>query len=822
VNALLHRLAGTVERRPAAALSVLLALTVILGGFASQQTTDTDLAAFAPASDLAEASERIADEFGASTAAVQVIVDAGEDGDVLSLAGLAAVDEIGRIAAGTPEMAAVMAPDTPQGPSVLSFATPFEAALAEQGIEASALDDDELDRVAADLLGDPQRGPQAGALLSQDLDAEAGTARGGLVIVRLASGLEVAEQTDGELAFRDALAEADLGDLNVSPFSESILGDELIRDLEQEMPILLGLAFLLIIGILFATYRRVSDVLLGLTGLVVVIVWTYGISVLLGPGYLGLTGPMTQISMMIPVLLIGLAIDYAIHLTSRYREEMAKGRTPAASASGAVFSVGGALVLATITTLIGFLTNVVSPLPPMRDFGIFVAAGVLAAFIVMLLLVPSARVLLDRRRVGKGAYVAPASGRETRVGRLMTRAAVLAEHHAKATLVVAGTLTVIAGIAGSQVSTTFSQDDFIPEDSDARTLIDTMQGLFGGDLDETTYVLIEGDLTAPEAGDAMLVAQERMADTEGVRGAGGQAQVRSPVAVVASLAAQPELGERFVELGFTPDGLAPDADLGAMYDLAREVAPAELSSVLSEDESTGVLTIATSAGQDGAGSLRDALREDVAPLEEAGIATTIVSEPLMLGESLDALTESQTRGIVITLIAALVVLVGFFTLRGRRPVLGVVAMLPSVFVVAWVSGSMLALGISFNVMTAMVASLAIGIGVPYGIHIANRFVEDLATSATIDDAVRETVTHTGGALLGSAATTAAGFGVLGFASLAPMRQFGIITALTIVYSLVAAVLVEPACLKLWAGWRQRREGTGPEPAADEWPARVGV
>jgi uncharacterized protein len=122
------------------------------------------------------------------------------------------------------------------------------------------------------------------------------------------------------------------------------------------------------------------------------------------------------------------------------------------------------------------------------------------------------------------------------------------------------------------------------------------------------------------------------------------------------------------------------------------------------------------------------------------------------------------------------------------------------------------LGMSFNVMTAMVASLAIGIGVPFGIHISHRFTEDLQRTGSVDDAVRETVTHTGGALLGSAATTAAGFGVLAFASLVPMQQFGIITALTITYSLIASVLIEPACLKLWA---DRRRRGGPEVAAEQ-------
>ncbi|MEX0836573.1 MAG: MMPL family transporter, partial [Nitriliruptor sp.] len=343
-----------------------------------------------------------------------------------------------------------------------------------------------------------------------------------------------------------------------------------------------------------------------------------------------------------------------------------------------------------------------------------------------------------------------------------------------------------------------------------------------GDLDETTYVLLEGDLADPEVGNAMLAAQAQMGDTADVRGAAGQAQVSSPAALVAAIASQPDVVEQATSLGFTSEGFAADADVAGLYELARQVAPAELGSVLDEDATLGVIAVSTSAGQDGAAALRDALTEDVAPIEAAGVTTTVVSQPLLLDESLDALTASQTRGIVITLIAALVVLVGFFTLRGRRPLLGVVAMIPSIFVVAWVSGSMLVLGISFNVMTAMVASLAIGIGVPYGIHIANRFTEDLEVCATIDDAVRETVTHTGGALLGSAATTAAGFGVLGFASLAPMRQFGIITALTIIYSLIAAVLVEPACLKLWARCRQRRDAASPPAAVAEAPVRSGV
>ena len=807
MTAVLRRLADTVERRPALALIVLAALTVVLGVFAAQQKTDSDLTSFAPDSDLQAASERISTEFAGTGASVQVIVDAGRGNDVLSPAGLAAAQQVAQLASSTPEMAAVLAPQSADAPPAVSFATPLLAAAQQQQVDPATLDAPAVDKLAAEVLTDERGGALAQALLSRDLVPERGEAQAGLVVVRMRADVSSAEQADAELAFRDRVAGTQFDGLEVAVFGEHIFSDELTTSMNEEMPVLLGLSFLLIIGILLFTYRRVADVLIGMAGLIVTIVWTYGIAVLLGPDYLSITGVMSQISIVIPVLLIGLAIDYAIHLTSRYREEMASGALPPAAAHSAVSSVGGALVLATITTVVGFLTNLSSPLPPLRDFGIFVAGGVLAAFVVMLLLVPSARSLLDRRRQARGRYRPAPSGEATATGRVMSRAAVLAEHHAVTTLAVAAVITVLAGIAGSQVSTTFSQDDFIPEGSSVGALIEDMQTLFGGDLDETTHVLVEGDVATPAAANAMLAATAGMRDTAEIRTVGGEPQVSSPAGVLMALRQDPSMARRLAGLGLTEEGFAPDADVPAMYAMAAQAVPDLMGAVLSEKGSAALLSAPTTAGQEQADALRNELVRDSAPLREAGLTTTIVSEPLLLDESLAALTSSQTSGMVLTLLIGLLVLVVFFTLRHRRPLLGVITMVPSTLVVAWVAGSMWLLGMSFNVMTAMVASLAIGIGVPFGIHISHRFTEDLKRTGSADAAVRETVTHTGGALLGSAATTAAGFGVLAFASLVPMQQFGIITALTILYSLLASVLIEPACLKLWADREHRRAGT---------------
>jgi predicted RND superfamily exporter protein len=226
--------------------------------------------------------------------------------------------------------------------------------------------------------------------------------------------------------------------------------------------------------------------------------------------------------------------------------------------------------------------------------------------------------------------------------------------------------------------------------------------------------------------------------------------------------------------------------------------------VLSPEDTAGVIVIATKAGEDRVTELELALEDRMATLQVAGVETTVTSQGIVIEEVLDRLTASQTRSIVFTLAAALVLLVGYYWFTERRPMLGLVTMLPSLVVVAWTLGTMRLMGLSFNVLTATVASLAIGIGVPYGIHVTHRFLEDRERADQIDEAVRLTVAHTGSALTGAALTTAAGFGVLVFASLLPIRQFGTVIAITIVYSLAAAVLVQPSGLVLWDRWHRRR------------------
>jgi hypothetical protein len=133
----------------------------------------------------------------------------------------------------------------------------------------------------------------------------------------------------------------------------------------------------------------------------------------------------------------------------------------------------------------------------------------------------------------------------------------------------------------------------------------------------------------------------------------------------------------------------------------------------------------------------------------------------------------------------------------------------------WVLGTMALLDIPFNIVTGMITGLTIGLGVDYSLHVSERFNQELGVADTVGEALHETLTGTGGALLSSAATTASGFAVLLVAILPFLQSFGLITALTIVFAFLASVFVLPSLLVIWARFVSRDAVSGrPDTSAD--------
>jgi hypothetical protein len=552
--------------------------------------------------------------------------------------------------------------------------------------------------------------------------------------------------------------------------------------------------------------RTTADTLLTILAIFMAISWMNGY------GYLRF-GDAGQLSQILPILLIGLGVDYSIHWNTRYREEIADGATVDASTTLAVRTVGVALVLATITTAVGFLTNVTNSIPELREFGELAAVGIVASFLLMLTFLPAVRELLDRRsdRKGRLAREEIRGGQSRRLPRLIGRAAWLPKHAALAVVIVSLVLGVAGAFGTSRLQAKFSFLDFVPTTSPLRGTFKTLLDDFGGGFGERTQVLIEGNVATAEAWNGMVQATGSLADTPNVILFGDQPAAQSPVSVLFSLIDEgaptfsQEVAAAASAAGIDPQTLLapPGADIGALYD-AMAATSDTTGQVVTQDHQAALFTIQTNAGEDGAAALQEDLAADFGAVANGGPTAVPTSNEIISDVIITTLRSSQVSSLMLTLAAALVLLVANFWWESRRPLLGVITTLPVVLVVLWSFSIMVIFGIPFGPVTATISALAIGIGIPYMIHVTHRYQEDRVRYATEQQAVEQTLTHTGGALAGSALTTIAGFGILVTSTTIPFRQFGFVTAYTILLALLAGVLVLPSFLYLWDQYHRRR------------------
>jgi uncharacterized protein len=851
VAALLSRLVLAV---PTAVVAVAVVLTGLFGWLSGQMEYATGNEGFAPDNPELLALETIGERFdGSGEAVVQVLV---RGDDVISAAGLGAVEGVLDAIAGSD--AATHLSEAPERPAVVHWLASVQQALAQRGVDAADLDDEAVEATFADVLAElpPEQAGFVTTLLPVDA-VLAGDPRAdsGLVVVFLQTeGMAPEDATDNELleamveidqSLAAALEDADLpAGFSADAFSFPLLfGDQ--DEFQTELARLFASAFLIILVLLGFVYwvkpgagsrivpgtrRTVADVLLTMATIVMAITWMQGIGVLLGPGYLGAIGAMNDVSQIVPVLLIGLGVDYAIHLTTRYREEVAAGGSVRDATRRAISTVGIALALATVTTAVGFLTNVFNPVPALTDFGVLAAVGIAASFLLMLTFVPAVRLLLDGRAERLGRLPREPLGRtsERLLPEVMARVALLAERGPIPTLLVAIVVGGSLGVWGLlELDTRFSVTDFVSEEAPAVITLHEITDRFDGGFGETTDVLVEGDVATPAVHNALVEALGAAADAPDVSDFGGVAQAESPVGLLGSLLAPgpdggpgpPEVAEAAAAAGVGEDlTVAADADVAALYDRLLSAAPEQAQRVLARDDAgtfdAARVAIQTNGGEAGALRLQADLEAAFTPVVAAGATAIPTSQDIITNVVITALSDSQVSSMLITLLVAMLLLVVTYWFRNRRPALGVITVLPVALVVLWTFAMMAATGIPFGPITATIAALAIGIGVPYTIHITNRYQEDRLLYADPAEAIRSTVRHTGGALAGSAFTTCAGFGVLITSTLTPFRQFGLVTVYAVGFALLASTLVLPSMLELWDRWHRRRAGavqTAPAP-----------
>ena len=294
-------------------------------------------------------------------------------------------------------------------------------------------------------------------------------------------------------------------------FAEAI-NVEINRELLSSAYLLVAMAFI-VVGLLWINLRRISDVAIVSTSLVVSLFWMYGLI-----GWAMIFGQKTgfefifrsQFSNLLPILILALEIDDSLHSLHRYKEERRSGKTIEESSHVSISKVGLAVMLTSVTTIVAFSANLTSSIAALRSFGIEAGIGVMCAFFLTGLWVPLARLDIDKWLQRRDRLEDEDPDKIHMIPKSWL-SSITTKSFKMYPLVIISVLLVTAYAVPLMTSLEgdFQVEDFVEEESDLAVGVGLINQRFS-DEGEPAYILLEANLTNPRVLDAIEELRENM------------------------------------------------------------------------------------------------------------------------------------------------------------------------------------------------------------------------------------------------------------------------------------------------------------------------
>jgi uncharacterized protein len=818
-------------------MSALLTVGLVVDlAFVDTPSFHTDLADFAPDSESSQAHDRISAHFGAETRPMFVHVTKDDGGNVLDMESLVLMDTHLDLVKVEADKRQNMVVQWITAPSILQLALDEKA----NGTELTNVSDWQemleltIDLNQTDCPGDIGKQREVGefiidGMLSKDFDGtemclwiqsngDSGspvvTAKSTLWILEIDPELNSDQRKIKQDQLRDYFTELSAdSDLEYSVASLDLISRDIDEGTFDNIATLILIAVGVVVVLLAIAFRSVKGVVFPLVGLSFALIWTYGLLNLAGARF-------TALEVAVAPLVLGLGIDYSIHLQRRNSVVRQTIDDAAEAWLASCARLSTPLGLAVITTVAAFLANIISPLPPLETFGIALAVGVLSAFVNSTIVVGALHVVLDSNNLKKPSQ-------PLRLPKLSGRLVELQRSQQAVVFFLALVISGASIVGALGLETEFDLADFLDDDMpimQVRADLDSSYESAGWKL---IYIHLEpSDDQSEIDADRVLLNEFRflhsdLANNHDVVGGGssdsspsyegpykvlfdavdndiifgesyGMTTSRGVLEVQNS--SRFDLGAAFASLGdnqsvadpFTGESWAQR--VASTVDLDGEKIIHMRMEIRVDASSSGEASRIVTWFEEELGQEEDngKMRAELAAVAKIHVTGDLVS----LQNVLDGLNSSQLSSTVISFMVSFVVLL----LLTRRMVPAIIVLTPVVLATLWVVGSMAVLSLKWNVLTVMVTALSLGIGIDYAIHMWRRFEEERDKSDDVWKALEETVSTTGVALVLSAGTTALGFLVLMLSPMPVVQQFGLVTALTVTFSLILSVAVLPVLI----------------------------
>lgn len=603
------------------------------------------------------------------------------------------------------------------------------------------------------------------------------------------------------------------------------LGLEIDDEVSTAIPFVVAtfLAVLIVVGI---SLRSIRVVLLTAIGLIAMIVWLKGLSNLIG------LRSSTTLDFIVPIAMLSLGADFVIHAVSRYKEARNLGNDARKSFRLGMSGVLGALFLAFLTDTSAFLANTTAGIETVIGFGIGAAIAISSAFIILGINVPIALMWLDSKTLAKDFPNLQSLSRNTFKMTPFSFTVVSIARRWAIVLPVVVIITTFCGYLAIQLEPKFEIQDLLKSNSDFAISLDKIDEQFGDSGGENAIVYIEGDLTDPVALEGIQAFINQLSGNQYVaKNHLGEVTLQAePLFLIIDQVLKSEYARKRIEnasgvvistknnisefqysqrtyqwpksapqlkaiFDFVSTNGVPANENQNIYEIqdVRAVLFHDITGT-SPDVTSIVVGIPNTVDREVVIGSRDTLEMPISklqllpPISRVGLT----GSPYTRQAGLDATFYGLQRALPIAILLCFTIA----TVAMRSIRFGIVTIIPIILVVTWLYAFMRLFGFGLNFMTATIAAVSIGVGIDYAIHMTERFREELAKSTTPLAALDKAARSTGIALLASALTSIAGFSIMAIAPMPFFASYGLLTAVMILFSFTASLVVLPSLLVL--------------------------
>ncbi len=491
-------------------------------------------------------------------------------------------------------------------------------------------------------------------------------------------------------------------------------------------------------------------------------------------GYLGIK--LSTITVGLGAMLVGMGIDYGIHVTHRFFELVKRGEDFALQDS--VVSIGAALVASVATTMAGFGAMMGGSSPVLKDMGFLLTIGIFYAFIATMVVLPPLLAIERKYLYSTFDHLIFKLTKDTGVYKksIVEKCLyALARFQAKAPvlviiIVLIVTFLLIPGI--SQVRTDYSSENWIPEESEVLEVMGRAGTDYGDSLESITFLV-------------RLNHNDCVSDLSDPR-------VLESVHVLASLIGTLEYVDKVDSVTMDIKKLN-DGHLPQTLEISKKILEEhpQLMSRFNSDYS--YLTFDAKGASFEEDDVLEFGREIESVRFPDGVDVVLVGEA---PKSVEMEKRMDADGEWTTILGfILVFLVASFIYRS--PVAGMLTLLPIFFALIWTISTMGLIDLPFTEISIAIVSMVMGVGIDFSIHLYHRIKQELKAGNPIEDAVCIAVPSVGDALFASTTTTIVCFMVLTLtAALLVVNRLGATLALGVGFSFIAAMWMVPAIVVL--------------------------